>query len=249
MEPTFSIITPLYNAEPYFEETFQSVINQTFKDFEWIVVDDKSTDNSLSLAKSLAKQDSRVTVIALDKNSGSAHARNVALDQAKGHYVTFLDADDLLDPNYLESQLAFIKDNGPIIVASYRRKSENNVTNFIVPEVTTYKSILKGNPLACLTSVYDRTLFPDERFPEDMHRHEDYVFWAKMLKKGYEAKGNPEVLATYRLLKTSKNGSKIKLLKPMAMAYHKKLGFSFITSWFFTLRYALYSRKKYRDVR
>lgn len=249
MTPTFSIITPLYNAERYFPETFDSVINQNYKDFEWIVVDDKSTDGSLSLANSLAEKDPRVKVIALEENRGSAHARNIGLDNATGRYVTFLDADDLLDPNYLESQLAFIQDNGPIISSGYRRKAENTTTDFYVPKETDYKSILKGNPLSCLSTVYDRDVFPDDRLPEDMLRHEDYVFWARLLKKGYVAKGNPEVLATYRILKNSKNSSKAKLIKPMVQAYHKKLGFCLIKSWFFTCRYVLYSRKKYKNVR
>ena len=249
MNPTFSIITPLFNAERYFQETFDSVINQTYKDFEWIVVNDKSTDGSLSLAKSLAEKDPRVKVIALEENRGSAHARNIGLDNATGRYVTFLDADDLLDPNYLESQLAFIQDNGPIISSGYRRKAETTITEFHVPEVTTYESILKGNPLSCLSTVYDRTVFPDERFPEDMDRHEDFVFWARLLKQGYTAKGNPKVLATYRIVKHSKNSSKIKLIKPMVKAYHRKLGFSLFRSWLLTFGYVLYSRKKYRGVR
>ena len=248
MTPTFTIITPLYNAERYFRETFDSVIKQTFTDFEWIVVDDCSTDGSLELARSLAESEPRMTVITLEKNGGSAKARNAALDVAKGHYVTFLDADDLLDPNYLESQLEFIKDNGPIISAGYRRMAEETTTEFHVPENTTYKSILTGNPLSCLSTVYDRTVFPDERLPEDMQRHEDFVFWVRLLKKGYVAKGNPEILATYRILKHSKNSSKAKLLKPMVVAYHKKLGLSLLRSWFYTFKYVLYSRKKYKGV-
>ena len=241
MYPSISIITPLYNAEHVFSETFESVIGQSLRDFEWIIVDDCSTDGSLTLARKLAESDPRVTVIALEKNSGSAHARNVGLDHASGRYVTFLDADDLLDPNYLESQLRFIQEHGPIISAGYRRKAETTVTDFLVPKETTYKSILRGNPLSCLTTMYDRTVFPDARFPEDMARHEDFVFWALLLKKGYVAKGNPEVLATYRI-------QKIKLLKPMVHAYHRKLGLSLIRSLWLTLGYVLYSKKKYKNV-
>ena len=243
-----SIIMPTYKCGRFIAESIRSVISQTYTNWELIIVDDCSTDGSLALARKLAESDPRVTVIALEKNSGSAHARNVGLDHASGRYVTFLDADDLLDPNYLESQLRFIREHGPIISAGYRRKAETTVTDFLVPGETTYKSILRGNPLSCLTTMYDRTVFPDARFPEDMARHEDFVFWALLLKKGYVAKGNPEVLATYRIQKKSKNSNKIKLLKPMVHAYHRKLGLSLIRSLWLTFGYVLYSKKKYKNV-
>lgn len=247
--PKVSIITPLYNAAAYLKETAQSVFNQTEQNFEWIIIDDKSTDNSLEIATELKKRDTRIVLLQSEVNRGSAHARNMGLDIAKGRYVTFLDADDLLDPNYLESQLKFIEKNGPIVSASYRRATDSTITEFHIPESTTYKSILKGNPLSCLTTMYDRMVFPNARFPEDMTRHEDYVFWAGLLKQGYIAKGNPEVLATYRLHASSKNSSKGKLIKPMIDAYHKKFGFNYLSSLFYTARYILYSKKKYKGVK
>ena len=139
-ESYFLAYHPLYNVEHTFSESFESVVGQSFRDFEWIIVDDCSTDGSLALARKLAESDPRAIVIAVEKNSGSAHARNVCLDHASGRYVTFLDADALLDPNYLESQLRFIQEHGPIISAGYRRKAETTVTDFLVPEETTYNS-------------------------------------------------------------------------------------------------------------
>lgn len=247
--PTVSIITPLYNAENLFGDTYASVMAQTFEDYEWIIVDDCSSDGSYDLANRLSKDESRVRVIEMPVNGGSAKARNKGLEEAKGRYVTFLDADDLLDPTYLERQLAFIKEHGPIVSAAYRRKTANTCTDFYPPKETTYKSILKGNPLSCLSTMYDREVFPDARFPEDLDRHEDYVLWTRMLKQGHTAYGNPEVLATYRLQENSKNSNKKKLIKPMVRAYHKGLRISLIRSWFCTARYVLYSLKKYRNVR
>ncbi len=247
--PLVSIITPLYNAESLLPSTAESVSSQTFADFEWIIVDDGSADQSPVIAQELANKDPRVFFIKNPVNNGSAVARNKGLKQARGRYITFLDADDLLDPNYLESQLEFIKSNGPIITASYRRITVQSETVFHVPTCTSYKDILKGNPLSCLTTMYDRTVFPDALFPEDMSRHEDYVFWALMLKQGYIAKGNDNVLATYRLQKTSKNSNKAKLIKPMVDAYHKKLGLSYISSWVHTIGYVFYSKKKYKGVK
>ncbi|MBQ7250419.1 MAG: glycosyltransferase family 2 protein [Bacilli bacterium] len=246
--PLISIVTPLYNAEAVFEGTFGSVIAQTFKDFEWVIVDDCSTDESFALAAKLIEGHPNIRLFQMPHNGGSAKARNKGLDEAKGKYVTFLDADDVLDPDYLEKQLAFIKDHGPIISSAYRRKTEQTCTTFTPPAETTYKSILKGNPLSCLSTMYNREVFPEDRFPEDLTRHEDFVFWARLLKKGYKAISNPEVLATYRLQSNSKNSDKKKLIKPMVQAYHKGLGINIITSWFFTARYVFYSLKKYKGV-
>ena len=246
--PTVSIITPLYNAEGLFRDTYASVMAQTFGDFEWIIVDDCSTDGSYDLAIELSKKEARVRVLQMPVNGGSAKARNKGLEEAKGRYVTFLDADDLLDSTYLEKQLAFIQDHGPIVSAAYRRKTANTCTDFCPPAQTTYKSILKGNPLSCLSTMYDREAFPDARFPEDLDRHEDYVLWARMLKQGHVAYSNPEVLATYRLQENSKNSNKKKLIKPMVQAYHKGLGINLFTSWFYTVRYVFYSLKKYKNV-
>lgn len=246
--PLISIVTPLYNAEAVFEGTFGSVIAQTFKDFEWVIVDDCSTDGSFALAVKLIEGHSNIHLFQMPHNGGSAEARNKGLDEAKGKYITFLDADDLLDPEYLEKQLAFIKEHGPIISSAYRRKTEQTCTTFTPPAETTYKSILRGNPLSCLSTMYDREVFPDDRFPAGLVRHEDFVFFARLLKKGYKAIGNPEVLATYRLQANSKNSDKKKLIKPMIQAYRKGLGINIFKSLFFTTKYVFYSLKKYKGV-
>lgn len=247
MESLVTFIIPLYNKESYVIDTLKSVQAQTVKDFKVIIVDDRSTDNSYNVVRDYIKDDKRFNLYQLDKNSGSAVARNYALDKVDTKYVSFLDADDLIDPNYLESQLNFIKDHGPIIVSSYRRKTSTTISNFIVPEVTDYESLLKGNPLACLTTMYDYSIFSKERFPIDMLRHEDYVFWLNILKGGYKAYGNKEVLATYNLLEGSKNNNKLKLIKPMYKVYKDKMKFNFFKSWYYTFKYCLYSKKKYQE--
>ena len=249
MNPLVSIITPLYNAEAYFSQTAASVLNQTYKTWEWIIVDDCSTDGSFDLAKNIASKDERITLIKLEKNKGSAAARNKGLDLAKGKYVSFLDADDLLDNVYLEKQVSFIAYHGPIISCAYRRMTPNSNTVYSVPEKVDYQSILHGNPLSCLSTMFDREIFSNERFSEDMLRHEDYLFWINILKQGYVAYGNKEVLATYRIVRESKNSSKSKLVKPLYRLYRQKLGFGIIKSFIMVAQYVKYSKKKYKDVK
>ena len=247
-KPLVSIITAAYNCRNTITDTFNSVISQTFSDFEWIIVDDCSKDDSFSFLKELAKKDSRIKVFKTPKNGGSAVARNIALKESSGRYITFLDSDDILDSNYLECQIEFIKIHGPLISAAYRRKTENSCTNFFVPKEVSYKSALKGNPLSCLTTMYDKEVIGDVFFDETYDRHEDYIFWLSILKREIKAYGNPQVLATYILHKNSKNSNKKKLVKSMYRVYHESQGFNWLKSWLYVFRYALYSKKKYRNV-
>lgn len=118
-----SIITPSYNSKEYILETFNSVVSQTYKNFEWIIIDDCSTDGTHEFISKIAESDHRIIVLKTESNGGTAKARNIGLKIARGKYITFLDSDDLLDNNYLEEQLNFIKENGPLISSRYRRKS------------------------------------------------------------------------------------------------------------------------------
>ena len=246
--PLLSIITPAYNCKNAIEKTVNSVLSQTFKDFEWIIIDDCSTDGSIEFLKNLLNKDKRIKVIFSEKNGGSAAARNKGLKVATGRYITFLDSDDTIDDNYLESQVNFIKDNGPLISAGYRRQAEHTCTDFYVPDETDYKKALKGNPLSCLTTMYDRSIIGDLYFDESYDRHEDYIFWLTILKGGIVAKGNYKILATYIIHPNSKNSNKAKLVKSMYRVYHESQGFNWFKSWIYVFRYALYSRKKYRNV-
>ena len=245
--PLVSIVTPMYNAEPYLSKTIKSVLNQTYKNFEWIVVDDKSTDDSLAVIKII--NDPRIHIIERKRNKGTAHARNCGLNKATGDYLMFLDADDELDPTFLEKQVAFIQKHGPIITASYRRVTEHSNTVFTVPEKSTFKSILGGNPLSCLTTMYDFRLFKDERFDEDEVRHEDFLFWIRILQKGYTAYGNQECLATYNLHQQSKNSSKMQLAMPLFHMFRRKLHFSRLKAGYYLIHMIFYSKKKYRKVK
>lgn len=247
--PEISIITPLYNAEKYFESTFQSVMNQSFKDYEWIIVDDGSVDSSLQLAERLSEGIANIRVIRNKCNGGSASARNLGLRHAKGRYITFLDADDSIDPNYLESQRNFISSNGPLISAGYRRKTADTISEFHVPAVVDYKLALKGNPLSCLTTMFDKEVIGERLFPEDLEKAEDYVFWLDILKEGYVAKGNPEILATYNLRPDTKSSNKLKLIPHMFHIYHKTQGVNWFASWFYVARWAIYGIKKYKGLK
>ena len=107
-----SIITPMYNSEKFIEATIKSVINQTYKDWEMIIVDDCSTDNSPNIVKPYVENDSRIKYIRVEFNQGVSHARNLALKQASGQFIAFLDSDDIWNEKKLEKQINFMNDKG-----------------------------------------------------------------------------------------------------------------------------------------
>ncbi len=246
--PLVSIITPLYNSRDFFEDTYNSVINQTVKDWEWIIVDDCSTDGSYELAKRLIGDNPKIRLVKADRNQGPAIQRNRGLDIAKGRYIAFLDADDMWDPCFLQSQLDFIKANGPFVCSSYRRISGDKVSDYIVPQKNTYSSILKGNPIAPLTAVFDREYFPDARFDESVYYCEDLVFWLTLLKKCESCNGNPAVIATYRIHPSARSYGKLKLIGKQWYVY-RKLRIGFFKSCYCLMHWAVYGLNKYRHLR
>ena len=247
--PLVTIITPLYNYGRFLEAAVESVLRQTHQNWEMIIVDDCSTDDSYQIALNIAKSDSRIKVAKLSKNSGTAAARNAALDMAKGDFVSFLDADDEYDANYLEEQLHIVAEtNAKVVVSSYRRAASNSVTDFIVPRDITFNLVLGGNPMAPLGTIYKRNAYLDLRFPVDMKKCEDLVFFLNLLKDGTHAVGNQKVLGTLRIHPDSKSRKKIRLIKWQFRAY-KKVGIPFLKRIYFLAHWAFYGLKKYWNVR
>ncbi len=248
-----SIITPLYNCEKYITDTFNSVINQTYKNWEWIIVDDCSSDNSLNLIKKLAKNYENIKIISLKKNSGPCVARNKGLDIATGDYVCFLDSDDMLDATMFEKQIKFISQNDyDIVYCSFRRLTDKSCSDYIVPKISTYKSILKGNPFFIGAVIYRLKTFSKERFREDLYRsndREDYAFWLSLLKKGYIAYANQEVLCTYRIVKNSRSSNKFKMIIPQWRIYFKIEKLGFFKSIYYLFCWVVYGLKKYKNVK
>ena len=145
-EELVSIITPLYNGEKFVAQTIESVLAQTYKNWEMIIINDGSKDNSEEIAKAYSAKDERIKVFS-QENAGSAAARNNGIRRAEGRYIALLDADDLWDANFLESQLNLMKETGAeLVYASHRRIDENGkecLRPFIVSGTTDYKGLLK----------------------------------------------------------------------------------------------------------
>lgn len=205
-----TIVTPVYNSSDFIIETIESVQSQTFSDWEMILVDDCSSDDSVNIIKSYSQNDSRITLIKLEKNAGAAVARNRAIENAKGRFIAFLDSDDLWKPNKLEAQINFMQENRfSITFSKYDVMDEQgNLMNSIgVPSKVNYSDLLKTNYIGCLTVIYDTSFFGKVYMPL-IRRRQDYALWLLLLKKVDYAYGLNISLAKYRLRKGSISSNK-----------------------------------------
>jgi glycosyltransferase involved in cell wall biosynthesis len=159
MASLVSIITPTFNSAPYIAETIQSVQNQTYQHWELIIVDDGSSDETVSIIQQIQKTEHRIQLVIQPKNVGPAVTRNNGISLAQGKYLTFLDADDLWFSDFIQNSINTIeKTKIPFVFSSYRRTDEalNFIySDFIVPQKVTYSDILKTNSISCLTAFLD----------------------------------------------------------------------------------------------
>ena len=211
-----SIIMPSYNCESFLEESINSVCEQSFKDWELIIVDDGSQDASFSIAQRIAEKDYRVKALRLEKNSGAAVARNFAIEAAQGRFIAFLDSDDLWDPQKLERQISFmLKNDYAFSCTGYRRQYinqelKNDERKFEIP--INYKNLLKNNKIGCLTAVYDSKKI-GKIFMPLIRKRQDFALWLKILREVKFVYCLPEILATYRIRENSISSNKIDLVK------------------------------------
>lgn len=231
-----SIITPNYNCERFIAQTIDSVLSQTYQNWEMIIVDDCSTDNSYNIAVEYAKNDKRIIVLRNESNSGAAISRNKALDNAKGEYIAFLDSDDLWEQNKLEKQLKFMEENNCDF--SFSRYSlideENNSlgkTANIVKKLSYFK-LLHHDYIGCLTAMYRFDIAKDIR-SYNIKNNNDYGLFLQVVKKAKNAMGINEVLAFYRIRRAGISRKKFKKVKPYFELMRKYLHIPYIFAcWF-----------------
>lgn len=237
-----SIITPTYNVDKYIGETIASILSQTHSEFEVIIVDDCSTDNTTSIVKSFC--DERIKLFSNEKNMGIAYSRNFAIKQATGDYIAFLDGDDLWSPTKLERQLDFMVFNGYSFSNTFYREIDEsgNEIGFMIttPKKMGHKTFLRVNYVGCLTVMFKRDLFPGLEIPISILKRNDYALWLKLSEKApcYVLK---ESLAFYRKRNSSISSGKKRLL----IKQHKKMfsilyGFGTIKSTLYSFRNAAY---------
>lgn len=227
MRESVSIITPMYNAEKTIENTIESVFAQTYSKWELLVIDDRSTDQSVNKVVPYTKKDSRVRILQMPENSGVTSARNCGIKNARGRYMAFLDSDDWWEPEKLEMQLQLIKEKkAGLVYSSYFRVDESGKKKIVqVPEYMDYEHLLKSNQIACLTVLIDKE--KTGSFEMEEIRHEDYAAWLNLARNGVDMYGVNKPLASYRVMAGSLSGNKFRSALWTWKIYrkHEKLGF------------------------
>ncbi|MDX7949437.1 glycosyltransferase family 2 protein [Aeromonas caviae] len=227
-----SIITATFNSKKYIMDTYNSIIKQTYTNWEWIVTDDCSTDDTYEILKSISACDSRVKVFLNGVNSGAAVSRNNCLDHASGLFISFLDSDDLWEPAKLESQVDFInKTNVNFCFTSYAVINESGFSIGITVDdqdlnSVSYQDMLKKKAtLGCSTVMIRRSFINDKRMPL-LRTGQDYAFWLSLLKEGELAYLLRKPLTQYRITPGSISRNKIKKCKRQWEIYRieEKLG-------------------------
>lgn len=214
--PKISIVMPLFNAELYITETVNSVLRQTYENWELIVVDDGSVDSSRSIVSGISKNDKRIRILQNPVNVGVAKTRNRGVFSARGRYLAFLDADDVWMPDKLERQVSFMVEQAcPMCFTSYETiEADGSHRNYVhVPKKIDYHSFLKNTVTCSHTIMFDLSIVdkswlicPD--FEEKFDFPEDMVVWLQVLKRGVIACGLDEMLAMNRKHRASRSASK-----------------------------------------
>lgn len=231
----FSIIMPAYNAEKTIIESIYSVINQNFKDFELLIIDDCSTDETVQTIKNHIKSDKRIQLLENTQNMGVALTRNIGIMKAKYPYICFLDSDDLWDRNKLTSFYNEFQ-KGSSVLYSYYTRFGDSIPNKLVkaPSHINYKNLLRGNCIGNLTGAYDSRKI-GKVLQKPIH-HEDYLMWLEILKKSAVAHCIPHNLASYRVCSQSLSGNKIKSILWTWDIYTKELHLNKLYSFYLLLQ-------------
>ena len=200
MKPLVSVVMPTFNAEKYLAESINSVLAQTYNNWELLITDDCSTDDTVAIAKKYADSDSRVKLFIQPQNQGAGAARNNSIKNAKGKYIAFLDADDLWLPKKLEKQVLFAqKNNHALTYTSYQKFSGNKLAGIVTPpKSTTYSKLMYSNVIGCLTAMYDAEQLGKKYMPL-IRKRQDMGLWLDILKEVPAAYCLREPLARYRV--------------------------------------------------
>lgn len=240
MSPLVSVIMPCYNCESYIRETIDSVLAQTYTNWELIIVDDCSTDNTAKIIASY--QDERIHYKRNTQNLRAALTRNEALKVAKGKYIAFLDSDDLWLPEKLEKQIAFMqKHNYAMTYSPYYVISSDGTYMYthIGPTHINYYQMSRWDRIGCLTVIYDTSQLGVIMMPKILNR-EDYAYWLVILRKGITAYRYNQPLAIYRSHNGMSKGNKFSLLKYHYQLFNTTLGYAAPIACLLTIRNSIF---------
>lgn len=249
--PLVSVITPAYNSEKYILESIESVIAQSWKDWEMIIVDDCSNDLTADIVKKISSSETRIKLIELNSNMGAGKARNIAIDRSRGDYIAFLDSDDVWHPDKLTRQIHFMEQKG--ILFSFTQYSivtamsiqSGKVVDKYSKSVVDYKDMLmKKATIGCSTVMLSVNDGVKLEMPE-IRTGQDYALWLKLLRSGWKAHRLNDTLTQYRITPGSISSNKFKKARRQWEIYRDIEGIGMLKSMYYFCNYivrALYRK-------
>lgn len=243
-----SVVMPVYNSARFLRQAIESVLSQTYRNIELIMVDDCSTDESLQIMREYEAADERVCIIVNETNHGVARTRNRGIQAAKGEYIALLDSDDVWKDVKIERQIQLLVENNADIAycsVDFIDEAGNKMgRSFIVPCETDYKEMMYRCYFICSTVVVKASMLKTHLFRTDYY-HEDFLLWTELLALPAKTVGDQTVMALYRQINDSRSGDKVNAAKHRWKIYREALGQNlFWSSWNF-VRYAFWGVVKY----
>lgn len=228
-----SIITPAYNSSAFISDTIEAICKQTYTNWELLITDDCSTDNTLEIVREYMTKDARIKLQQLNVNSGAGVCRNKSIEIAQGRYMAFCDSDDIWMPQKLEMQLRFMNQmDCALVYSSYMLMTEKKEVFGIsvCKKEENFASMRKNNGIGCLTAVYD-TVKVGKMYMPALRKRQDWGIWLEMLSRCKVAYGLKEPLAYYRVRPGSISNSKWALVKHNINVYREILNYPTIKAY------------------
>ncbi len=243
-----SVIMPAFRTEVYLPQAIESVLAQTYSNWELLIMDDQSPDGTWEIAQRYAGKDARIRCIQNDHNLGVAQTRNRGIDLSRGDWIAFLDSDDIWHADKLEQQLAAAARTGAdLIYSAYAmfHDGDRRRTAYLVPARTTYDAMLGENVIGCSTALMRRSALGEHRFRSDFY-HEDYALWLELLRSGLSAAGCPEVLVEWRISENARSFNKLNAAKNRWRVYRQA---EKLPIWKCALYFIIYAARGFFKVR
>lgn len=246
--PLVSVVMPVYNVSKYLRQAIESVLDQTYRNLELIMIDDCSSDESLQIMKEYARKDDRIVVLANDTNQGVASTRNKGIQAARGEYIALLDSDDFWVADKLEKQIALMEQTKADIaycsLCLIGEDGQQKKHMFIVPEETDLQMLLYRCCFTCTSIVCKTALLKEHPFRTDFY-HEDFLLYTELMSLPVKAVGTKEVLAYYRQISGSRSNNKLHAAQQRWKIYRDALGMGLWETIVTFVRYAFWGVRKY----
>ncbi|WP_213335305.1 glycosyltransferase family 2 protein [Enterococcus casseliflavus] len=244
-----TIIIPTFNSERTIKEAIQSVINQTFNDWELLVIDDCSNDLTIQIVESYQEKYSNIHLIKKRKNTGVSDSRNIGIEKSKTPFIAFLDSDDIWCSEKLSKQMLIMESGCDICYTGVKYIKSDGIPLpgiFEVPIDTNYNNLLRFNVISTSSVLLRRSIIDGSKMVS-LDFHEDFHFWLTLLKKNCVCQGINEPLLVYRFSKKTKSSNK---LKSFSMTYrvYREINLNPFTSVFFTISHLVNATLKYKKI-